>query len=90
MLRQNISDSIDYLQNYKNDEYEYNKLLKETRWKDLPVYISGVIDKENMFEIGDNSVTIPCLNQSVKNKYFIFSALLDNSNEASKKFYAIL
>ncbi len=90
ILKQDISNSIEYLQDYKNDENEYNKLLKETVWKDLPVYISGIINKDDMFKIGDEKKTIPCLNQSVKNKYFTFSALLDNSQETFKKFYANL
>lgn len=87
MLRQNVSDSVDYMKNYKNDEHEYNKLINKVEWKDLPVYISGIIDKKNMFEIGSDEKTIPCLNQKGKNKYFTFSALLDNSNETFKKFY---
>lgn len=90
LLSQNISSSNDYLQNYKDDEAEYNKLLQKNAWKDLPIYISGVIDKAEMFAIGNDKLIIPCLNQEVKNKYFTFSALLDNSKERFKKFYADL
>lgn len=90
ILGKNISDSVDYLQAYENDEKEYNKLIKEGEWKNLPVYISGFMAKEDMFKIEDNRTTIPCLNQSVKDKYFTFSALLDNSSESFESLYKSL
>lgn len=87
ILRENISNSVDYLHAYKNDEKEYDKLINEVKWNDLPVYISGLIAKEDMFKIEDKKINLPCLNRSVKDKYFTFSALLNNSSEAFVNLY---
>lgn len=71
---------------YKTCEEMYNKYLSRFfEWKNLPVYISGLKYKEDLFYIENG--TLPCVNAEVSNRLFTFSTLLDNSNQAFENLF---